>query len=102
MALIQIFAKPPVEGKVKTRLIPDLGASVSTNIYHYCLDYTLNLVRQSGFDYQILLSEDSSDPIFQGEAYYLQQVFIQTGIAKFIYCFVLKLSVLYTCSVLKD
>ena len=73
MALIQIFAKPPVEGKVKTRLIPDLGESAATEIYRYCLDYTLNLVRQSGFDYQIWLSEDSSDPIFQGEAYYLQQ-----------------------------
>jgi rSAM/selenodomain-associated transferase 1 len=73
MALIQIFAKPPVEGKVKTRLIADLGELVATDIYRYCLDYTLNLVRQSGLDYQIWLSEDSSDPIFQGEAYNLQQ-----------------------------
>ena len=73
MALIQIFAKPPVAGKVKTRLIPDLGESVATEIYRYCLDYTLNLVRHSGLDYQIWLSEDSTDPIFQGEAYSLQQ-----------------------------
>lgn len=73
MALIQIFAKPPVKGKVKTRLIADLGELVATDIYRYCLDYTLNLVRQSGLDYQIWLSEDSSDPIFQGEAYNLQQ-----------------------------
>jgi hypothetical protein len=73
MALIQVFAKPPVEGKVKTRLIAELGASVATDIYRYCLGYTLNLVRQSGFDYQIWLSEDSSDTIFQGEAYQLQR-----------------------------
>jgi len=73
VTLIQIFAKPPVAGKVKTRLIPDLGESVATEIYRYCLDYTLNLVRQSGLDYQIWLSEDSNDPIFQGEAYSLQQ-----------------------------
>ena len=73
MALIQIFAKPPVEGNVKTRLIADLGVSVATDIYRYCLGYTLNLVRQSGFDYQIWLSEDSSDTIFQGEAYQLQR-----------------------------
>jgi len=73
MALIQIFAKPPVEGKVKTRLIADLGVSVATDIYRYCLDYTLTLVRQSGLDYQIWLSEESSDPIFQEEAYSLQQ-----------------------------
>lgn len=73
MTLIQIFAKPPVAGKVKTRLIPDLGESVATEIYRYCLNYTLNMARQSGFDYQIWLSEASSDPIFQGEAYRLQQ-----------------------------
>ena len=73
MALIQIFAKPPVEGSVKTRLIADLGVSVATDIYRYCLGYTLNLVRHSGFDYQIWLSEDSSDAIFQGEAYRLQR-----------------------------
>jgi len=73
MALIQIFAKPPVEGNVKTRLIADLGVSVATDIYRYCLGYTLNLVRQSGFDYQIWLSEESSDTIFQGEAYQLQR-----------------------------
>ena len=72
MALIQIFAKPPVEGNVKTRLIADLGVSVATDIYRYCLDYTLNLVRQSGFDYQLWLSEDSSDTIFQGEVCQLQ------------------------------
>ena len=73
MALILIFAKPPVKGKVKTRLIPDLGESAATEIYRYCLGYTLDLVRQSGLDYQIWLSGDSSDPIFQGEAYSLQQ-----------------------------
>ena len=73
MALIQIFAKPPIAGKVKTRLIPDLGESVATEIYRYCLNYTLNLVRKSGFDYQIWLSENSNDPIFQGAAYSLQQ-----------------------------
>lgn len=73
MALIQIFAKPPVEGNVKTRLIADLGVTVATNIYRYCLGYTLKLVRQSGFDYQIWLSEDSSDTVFQNEAYQLQR-----------------------------
>lgn len=73
MALIQVFAKPPVKGQVKTRLIPDLGESVATTIYRYCLDYTLNMVRQSELNYQVWLSEDSNDPIFQGEAYCLQQ-----------------------------
>ena len=73
MPSIQVFAKPPVAGKVKTRLIANLGASVATDIYRYCLDYTLNLVRQSGLDYQVWLSEDSGDRIFQREAYRLQR-----------------------------
>ena len=73
MPLIQLFAKPPVEGKVKTRLIPDLGAAKATQVYRYCLQYTLDLARQSGYEYQIWLSEDSRDPIFNGEPRHLQQ-----------------------------
>ncbi len=72
MALIQIFAKPPVEGKVKTRLIADLGEKPAADIYRYCLDHAINLVRQSGIEYQLWLSELSDDPIFQGEDYKLQ------------------------------
>jgi hypothetical protein len=73
MALIQIFAKPPVEGKVKTRLIADIGEQRATQVYRYCLRHTLGLVRESGYGYQIWLSEDSCDPIFDGESYKLQQ-----------------------------
>jgi len=72
-ALILLFAKPPVKGKVKTRLIPELGESAATNIYRHCLNYTLGLVRQSGIDYQLWLSEESQDSIFQGQPYSLQQ-----------------------------
>ena len=72
-ALIQLFAKPPVRGKVKTRLIPELGESAATDIYRYCLDYTLRLVRHSGIDYQLWLSEESQDPIFRDQPYNLQQ-----------------------------
>ena len=71
--VIQLFAKPPVAGRVKKRLIPDLGQSLATDIYRYCLDYALRLVRQTTIDYQIWLSEDSNDPLFAGESYYLQQ-----------------------------
>ena len=73
MAIIQVFAKPPVAGKVKTRLIAELGEKVATDIYRFCLDYSLDMVRRSGYEYQIWLSEDSSDEIFRGEAYNLQQ-----------------------------
>ena len=73
MPLIQVFAKPPVEGKVKTRLIPSLGAQKATRIYHYCLQHTLDMVRRSGHPYQIWLSENSQDPVFRSEPYQLQQ-----------------------------
>lgn len=73
MVVIQVFAKPPVVGKVKTRLIVDLDEKVAADIYRFCLDYSLNLVRRSGYEYQIWLSEDSADEIFRGEAYNLQE-----------------------------
>lgn len=73
MPLIQLFAKPPVEGKVKTRLIPDLGVAKATQVYRYCLQYTLDLVKQSGYRYQIWLTEKTRDLIFNAEPYHLQQ-----------------------------
>jgi rSAM/selenodomain-associated transferase 1 len=71
--LVQLFAKPPVMGKVKTRLIPELGESIATDIYRHCLKYALNLVCQSGIDHQLWLSEDTQDPIFMAKPYSLQQ-----------------------------
>lgn len=68
-----IFAKPPVPGMVKTRLIPDIGSAGATRVYRYCLEYTLAVARQSGLDYQLFLSEDSEDPLFEDEAYRLQK-----------------------------
>ena len=73
MPVIQIFAKPPVEGKVKTRLIPDIGACKATRVFRHCLIYTLNLLRASHCNYQVWLSEETQDDIFQQEPYHLQQ-----------------------------
>jgi len=70
---VGIFARPPQPGTVKTRLIPDIGAHKAAAVYRYCLEYTLAVVRRSGLDYQLFLSADSDDSLFQGEAYYLQQ-----------------------------
>ena len=56
MISVGIFAKPPLPGKVKTRLIPDIGATRATRVYRYCLEYTLAVVRQSGLDYQLFKS----------------------------------------------
>jgi rSAM/selenodomain-associated transferase 1 len=58
---------------VKTRLIPDIGAAKAARVYRYCLEYTLAVARQSGLDYQLFLTADSDDPLFQGEAYRLQR-----------------------------
>jgi rSAM/selenodomain-associated transferase 1 len=73
MPVIQLFAKPPVAGKVKTRLIPDIGVDNATRVFNYCLQYALDQVRASGLVYQIWLSEASQDSIFRREAYHLQQ-----------------------------
>jgi rSAM/selenodomain-associated transferase 2/rSAM/selenodomain-associated transferase 1 len=73
MPVIQIFAKPPVEGKVKTRLIPDIGAGKATHVFRHCLTHTLDLLRASHYNYQIWLSEETQDSVFQQEAYHLQQ-----------------------------
>ncbi len=73
MPLVQIFAKAPVEGKVKTRLIPQLGAARATEVYRYLLQFTLDLLHASTFDYQVWLAESSNLDIFRGENYRIQQ-----------------------------
>lgn len=73
MIAVGIFAKPPVPGMVKTRLIPDIGAAKAALVYRYCLEYTLAVARQSGLDYQLFLTEVSDDPLLQSEEYSLQR-----------------------------
>ena len=73
MIAVGIFAKPPLPGMVKTRLIPDIGADKAARVYRYCLEYTLAVVRQSGLDYQLFISETCDDPLFQDEEYSLQK-----------------------------
>jgi hypothetical protein len=70
---VGIFARPPLPGTVKTRLIPDIGAHKATLVYRYCLEYTLAVVRQSGLDYQLFLTAESDDALFEGEPYRLQK-----------------------------
>jgi len=73
MISVGIFARPPVPGNVKTRLIPDIGPDKAARVYRYCLEYTLAVARQSGLDYQLFISEPSDDPIIQQEDYSLQK-----------------------------
>jgi rSAM/selenodomain-associated transferase 1 len=73
MIAVGIFAKPPYPGAVKTRLIPDIGSVKAARVYRYCLEYTLEVVRQSGLDYQLFLSEACDDAVFQEDEHSLQK-----------------------------
>lgn len=73
MISVGVFAKPPLPGLVKTRLIPDIGAAAAARVYRYCLEHTLGVVRQSGLDYQLFLSEACTEPLFEDEQYLLQK-----------------------------
>ncbi len=71
--VIQLFAKPPTPGKVKTRLIADIGEDSATAIYLHCLQRNINLIHNSPFDYQIWLTEPSQHTLFKDEPIKIQQ-----------------------------
>ena len=73
MIPVGVFAKPPLPGLVKTRLVAEIGAGKATRVYRYCLAYTLDLARHSGLDYQLYLSRECEEPLFQDEQYRLQR-----------------------------
>ena len=73
MVSVGIFAKPPQPGLVKTRLIPDIGADKAARIYRYCLEYTLEMLRASGLEFHLFLSDNSDDELFQGIEFSLQK-----------------------------
>ncbi len=67
-----IFARPPIPGRVKTRLAATVGSAAAARVYRHCLEYTLQLARSSGLDYQIFLSDAVQDDLFYNESYVLQ------------------------------
>lgn len=73
MIPVGIFAKPPLPGIVKTRLIPDIGADKAAAVYRCCLTHTLETVRHSGLDYRLFLSQHSDGEFFEDEQYSLQR-----------------------------
>ena len=72
MSLVQVFAKPPVAGKVNTRLLIDIGASAATEVYRYCLRHTLEVVNNSAMDFEIWLSQPCADQTFANHHCQLQ------------------------------
>lgn len=71
--LIQLFAKAPLPGQVKTRLIPELGEKGATKIYRHCLQHNLEWLSKCTQDVQVWLNQLSSDPIFKDNDIHLQQ-----------------------------
>lgn len=67
MIRLGIFARPPRPGRVKTRLIPELGADKAARVYRHCLEHTLEVAHRAGLDYRLFLSEDSDDDLFGDE-----------------------------------
>lgn len=72
MVRLGIFARPPVPGKVKTRLIESIGADNATAIYRYCLQHAIAVAMESTLPLQLYLTDHSDDPIFEGLATNLQ------------------------------
>ncbi len=70
---IAVFAKPPLPGQVKTRLIPDIGANKAARVYRYCLAHALEVTRHSGLDYRVFLSKQCDDGFLSGEPYAIQR-----------------------------
>lgn len=65
VALI-IFSKAPVPGKVKTRLIPDIGVDKATSTYKELLSYTLSLAEKTHFSsIQLWIDGDINHPFFK-------------------------------------
>jgi rSAM/selenodomain-associated transferase 1 len=73
MTSLGIFAKPPVPNKVKTRLIPDIGAANAARVYRHCLEHAITTALSSGLNLNIYLTEQSEDPLFSGKDYRIQK-----------------------------
>ncbi|RRJ85020.1 TIGR04282 family arsenosugar biosynthesis glycosyltransferase [Aestuariirhabdus litorea] len=63
---ILLFAKPPVSGRVKTRLIPSLGVEVATQVHAELLLHCASTLAQCpGVERQLWAGFDPQNPAFQ-------------------------------------
>ena len=65
--LLQVFARAPVAGEVKTRLIPVLGAEGAADLYTRLLERML-ATASSFTDTELWCTPDSTAPVFDGFA----------------------------------
>jgi rSAM/selenodomain-associated transferase 1 len=63
---VLVFAKAPVAGRVKTRLIPELGAERARDVYEHLLHRTVRLALESGVGpVSLWCAPDAGHPVFQ-------------------------------------
>ncbi len=62
-ALIQIFARAPVLGQVKTRLIPEVGAARALAVYEQLLRRTVRQAAATDFALEVWMAGDSPEPL---------------------------------------
>ena len=63
--VLQIFAKAPIDGFVKTRLIPELGVKAATDVYITLLSSVVELAASSNYSVQLWCAPDLQHDFFQ-------------------------------------
>ena len=58
---VVLFVKPPIPGRVKTRLARDIGDDAACSIYRRLADYTIQQIQASGIP--LALFFDGSVPV---------------------------------------
>ena len=68
---VLVFAKPPLLGKVKTRLVPEMGAELALDVHREMVDLTLEKVAQLDCSATLWLSESSQEGASWGQTHSL-------------------------------
>ncbi len=64
-SVVLLFAKAPVEGKVNTRLIADIGVSAATELQHELIHHRLSMLSRANLcDVRLLCAPDSRHECF--------------------------------------
>ena len=80
-SVVLLFAKAPVEGKVNTRLIADIGVSAATELQHELIHHRLSMLSKADLcDVRLLCAPDTGHDCFvECEQHYPISLFVQTG-----------------------
>ncbi len=80
-SVVLLFAKAPVEGKVNTRLIADIGVSAATELQHELIHHRLSMLSRANLcDVRLLCAPDALHDSFQQcKQQYPVSLFEQSG-----------------------